>query len=222
MPATTRRTTKLKHANVGELLESLGVPASRVRLHPPPGRATKRDLLKLDVAGERLYELVERTLVEKAMGFKEGHLALELAFHFRLYLSRNDAGFLGGPDSFIELIPNLIRSPDISFISWDRCPERTVPERPFSPLIPNLAVEILSTSNTKAEMLRKRGEYFRAGVEAVWEIQPADRTAVAYAGPTDGVVLKSTGQLDGGSILPGFSLPLATLFASLKPLPRGK
>ena len=76
MPTITRRANR--HANLGELPESLGVPASRVCLDPPPGRATKRDLLKHDGAGGKLYEPVERTLVEKAMGFPESHVASQL------------------------------------------------------------------------------------------------------------------------------------------------
>ena len=217
MPATTRRTTKLKHANVGELLDSLGVSASRVCLDPPPGRATKRDLLKLDAACGKLHELVERTLVEKVMGFAESVYASELGRLLGNFVAEHNLGFVGGADALIEFAPSLVRLPDVCFVSWDRCPDGTLPTAAIAKVIPNLVVEVLSRSNTETEIARKRGEYFRAGVELVWEIDPAARTAVVHTGPMNAVSLKATGTLDGGTVLPGFTLPLAKLFDRRKP-----
>lgn len=197
--------------NVGELLRRLGVPASRVCLDPPPGKATKRDLLRLDGRSNKIYELVERTLVEKAMGFPESYLAIELGFIIRTFLEKSDLGILGGPDAMTELIPDLVRAPDVTFISWKRRPERTVPLDPINKLIPSLAVEILSPSNTRREMARKRSEYFRAGVELVWEIDPATRTAEVFTGPDVATAIGAAGTLDGGAVLPGFKLALAKL-----------
>ena len=207
--------------NLGELLRRLGVPASRVCLDPPPGKATKRDLLRLDGLGEKIYELVERTLVEKAMGFPESYLAMELGRIIGNYLDGADLGFLGGADALTELIPNLVRVPDVSFVSWSIRPERTVPLDPISQLIPSLVVEVLSPSNTRREMARKRSEYFRAGVELVWEIDPATRTAEVFTGPDDATAIGETGTLDGGTVLPGFKLALAKLFERLEK-PDGK
>lgn len=201
---------------MGELLRRLGVPASRVCLDPPPGKATKRDLLRLDGRCDRIYELVERTLVEKAMGSPESYLALELGRIIRNYLEESDLGFLVGPDAITELIPDLVRAPDVSFISWNRRPERTVPLDPIGKLIPSLAVEILSPSNTRRELARKRSEYFRAGVELVWEIDPATRTAVVFTSPDDSTAIPESGTLVGGTVLPGFKLVLAKLFARLE------
>ena len=82
-------------------------------------------------------------------------------------------------------------------------------------LVPNLAVEVLSESNTEPEMQRKVGEYFRSGVELVWLIDPAERTARVFRSPTDITELSAAGTLDGGAVLPGFSLPLTQLFAEL-------
>ncbi len=202
--------------NVGELLRRLGVPASRVCLDPPPGKATKRDLLRLDGQGEKIYELVERTLVEKTMGWPESYLAMELGFIIRSFLEQSDLGILGGPDAMTELIPDLVRAPDVTFISWSRRPERTVPMDAIGKLIPSLAVEILSPSNTRREMARKRSEYFRAGVELVWEIDPATRTAEVYTGPDDATAIGASGTLDGGTVLPGFKLALAKLFERME------
>jgi Uma2 family endonuclease len=64
-------------------------------------------------------------------------------------------------------------------------------------------------------MAAKRHDYFAAGVELVWEIDPDARTAVVYTAPAHGTTLTAADTLEGGTVLPGFDLPLATLFAEL-------
>ncbi len=212
-PKPAAKRPRLQFHNVGELLTHLGgVPASRVCLDPPLGTATKRDLIRLHATEDKLYELVDRTLVEKPTGSPESFLAAELIFLLRTFLQANDWGFLYAPDALIEMLPNLVRGPDVCFVSWDKRPDRTVPGEPISTLIPDLAVEVLSPDNTRAEMERKRGEYFRAGVRLVWEIDPAKRTADAYTAPD---ARTAVDVLDGGDVLPGFRLPLAKLFERL-------
>lgn len=170
----------------------------------------------MDGRGEKIYELVERTLVEKAMGFPESYLAMEIGFIIRGFLEDSDLGYLGGADAMTELIPDLVRAPDVTFVSWKRRPERTVPSDPIGQVIPSLVVEVLSPSNTRREMARKRSEYFRAGVELVWEIDPATRTAEVFTGPDDATDIDAAGTLDGGTVLPGFKLALAKLFERLE------
>jgi len=70
-------------------------------------------------------------------------------------------------------------------------------------------------SNTKAEMNRKRQEYFQAGVRLVWEIDPDARTVAVYTGPEQCTTLTQDQTLDGGDVLPGFTLSLRELFAEL-------
>jgi Uma2 family endonuclease len=210
---------RVRFATVADLLDRLCVPAERVCMDPPPGRATKQDLVRLDGKG-KLYELVDRTLVEKPMGSPEAYLAMELGWFLRNYVENHDTGFLAGADALIEILPNLVRGPDVSFVPWTRQPERTVPLDPISALIPTLAVEILSPSNTRKEMARKLDEYFRAGVLLVWIIDPVKRTAEVYTGPDAKAAVDA---LDGGDVLPGFRLPLAKLFEKLaKPAPSKK
>ena len=151
MPSATAP-ARVRFKHLADLLDRLGnVPADRICMHPAPGTATKRDLIRLDGNG-KLYELVDRTLVEKPMGSPESFLAARLIGRFEMFLDTNDAGFLYAPDALIEVLPNLVRGPDVSFIPWTRRPERTVPTEPISDLIPTLAVEILSPSNTRKEI----------------------------------------------------------------------
>lgn len=209
------RVSKPRARNLGELLGQLGVPASRVRLDPPPGRATKRDLLRIHGTDGKLYELVDRTLVEKPMGSPESYLALELARLLGNHVADRDLGFLYGADSLIEMLPGVVRGPDVCFVPWSKWPERTVPTEPISDLIPDLAVEILSSSDTRAESRRKVKEYFLAGVRLVWVLSPKTGTADVYTAPDEKTTIPATGSLDGGDVVPGFRMPLATLFGRL-------
>lgn len=107
------------------------------------------------------------------------------------------------------------RIPDVAFTSWNRLPGRRRPDSPVPLIAPNLAVEVLSRSNTPGEMSAKRQDYFSAGVELVWEIDPAARTVKAYTAPQQFTALGPNDVLDGGVVLPGFTLPVRDLFAEL-------
>lgn len=216
------RLKKPSFDNVEDLVVQLGrVPPRRIRLDPPPGMATKADLLVRHERGGKLYELIDGTLVEKPMGSPESYVAIELGRRIGNHVAESDLGFLYGADALIELIPDLVRGPDVCFISWNQRPDRMVPSNPISQLIPDLVVEVLSPRNTRGEMLRKRKEYFLAGVRIVWEIDPRTRTAVAYTAPDVRVAIPVDGTLDGGDVLPGFRLPLTKLFERLEP-PAGR
>ena len=100
-------------------------------------------------------------------------------------------------------------------ISWERLPGRRVPTEPIPDLAPDLAVEVVSESNTEEEMARKRREYFDAGVRLVWIVKPASRTVVVYRTPDQFTGLQAAQSLDGDAVLPGYILPLQDLFAEL-------
>lgn len=202
--------------NVADLLERLGgVSPVRVRLRPLPGLATEADVLDIHRRSGRLFELVEGTLVEKPMGLRESLLAMALGSILRAFVIPRDLGFVTGPDGPLRLLPGLVRLPDVAFVAWTTVPGRRVPEEPIPDLAPDLAVEILSASNTEKEMALKRDAYFRAGVRLVWIVDPSDRTARVYTGPDQVVHLDASGVLDGGDVLPGFVLPLRELFSEL-------
>ncbi|HEY3788928.1 MAG TPA: Uma2 family endonuclease, partial [Urbifossiella sp.] len=87
-------------------------------------------------------------------------------------------GYYTGADDLIEVLPKLVRGPDVSFTSWLRRPEMTVDFNFISRVIPDLTVEVLSRKNTRGEIARKLKEYFLVGVRLVWIIDLRQRTAV--------------------------------------------
>ena len=198
---------------VAELLESLGdIPPDRVRLAPLPGTATERDVIEVHDREGRLCELVDGTLVEKAMGYQEGELAFVLISYLGAFLRQHNLGIAAGPDGVLKLATGQVRIPDISFVSWDRLPGRKRPKTPIPRLPIDLAVEVLSPGNTKAEMARKLREYFEADTRLVWFIDPRSRTIRVFTDPDQPIVLKDGDTLDGGNVLPGFALPVCELF----------
>jgi Uma2 family endonuclease len=208
--------TAVKPETLQDLVEQLGnIPLSRVLVRPPLSLATEADLLDAQQRYNRLYELVDGVLVEKGMGYLESLLALALAGFLRDFVNPRNLGLVSGADGTVRLFPGLVRIPDVAFASWDRFPDRKVPEKPIPSLAPDLVIEVLSESNTPAEMERKRGEYFGAGVRMVWEVDPEPRTVTVYTPDGTVTVLDASRRLEGGDVLPGFALELRELFAEL-------
>ena len=79
-------------------------------------------------------------------------------------------------------------------------------------MVPDLAIEVISESNSAYEVLEKVNEYFAAGVSRVWVIYPDQAQVYLDASPTQIQVLKIGQELDGGDLLPGFHFPVAALF----------
>ena len=203
---------------LADLLERLGdIPLQRVRFRPPPGTATESDVLEAEGRDNRLCELVDGTLVEKGMGYQESLIALAIGSLLREFVVPRNLGLVSGADGMVRLFPGLVRIPDVAFVSWDRIPDGRVPPEPIPELAPDLVVEVLSPSNTVKEMRRKRREYFEVGVRLVWSVDPADRTVAVDSAPETSVKLDEARDdvLDGGEVLPGFVLPLRTLFGEL-------
>jgi Uma2 family endonuclease len=191
------------------------VPLSRILLRPAPGTATEQHVVEAAARTDRLFELIDGTLVEKAMGFRESVLAVFLAALLNEFVRPRNLGLVSGPDGTVRLFPGMVRIPDVAYASWARIPGGRIPQKPIPDLVPDLAVEILSESNTPAEMDRKRRDYFDAGVLLAWFIDPRDRSVSVFTSPDKPVVLHQGDTLDAGNVLPGFSIPLATLFGEL-------
>jgi Uma2 family endonuclease len=125
---------------IAELLHDLGdIPLQRVWLIPPPGTATEKDVIEANDKHDCLCELVDGTLVEKAMGQRESREAIVLGTILETYTENRDEGIIYGADATMRIMPNLVRIPDVSFVSWDRLPGRELPTEPIPDLVPTAA-----------------------------------------------------------------------------------
>src|SRR5919197_2011936 len=203
----------LTAVTVSDLLHQLGdIPPERVRLQPPPGTATEADVVTVHSREDRLCELVDGVLVEKTMGYYESYIAATLIRLIGNFVVAHDLGIVAGADGMMRLAPGLVRIPDVSFVSWEKLPGRRLPRQAIPDLVPDLTVEVLSGGNTPREMARKLDECFSLGVRLVWLVNPETETIEVYTSRDQSIVLDTSAMLDGGVVLPGFTLPIHTLF----------
>jgi Uma2 family endonuclease len=214
LPASSPAPTQPAFDTVADLLHQLGdVPPERILWDPIPGTATEADVIRhVDGDNKRLVELVDGTLVEKAMGAYESRVGGVLYRLMDAFAEQLDLGLCYPADATLRILPRQVRLPDVSFVPWSKLPNRELPAEPIAGLVPDLAAEVLSKSNTRREMERKRRDYFSAGVRLVWQIDPDTRTAQVFTGPDVFTDIPSDGALDGADVLPGFRLQLAELF----------
>jgi Uma2 family endonuclease len=203
----------LRFRTVADLIENLGdIPAERIRVDPVPGTATEQDVLTAHNTDNRLCELVDGVLVEKTAGLDESRIAAALGTIRDIYVCNHNLGIVFGADGTMKIMPGLVRIPDVSFVSWSRLPERKLPKEPIPDLVPDLAVEVLSESDTPKEMLRKLHEYFVAGVRQAWLVDAEAREIRVYSAEKKHRRYRDGNTIRGGKLLPGFTLGLSELF----------
>jgi Uma2 family endonuclease len=192
-----------------------GIPLERIRMSPLPGTATEKDVLEAESRTGRICELIDGVLVAKTGGYYESLIAVEISFLLKVFLKTHDLGVVLGADGTLQILPKQVRIPDVCFIAWERFPNRQLPREPIPALAPDLAVEVLSPSNTPQEMQRKLHDYFTAGVRLVWYVDASTRSARSYTSENEFVEISESQSLSGGDVLPGFELPLRDLFAKV-------
>lgn len=206
-PITTEMT-------VGDLFDRFGpIPLWRIVFDPAPGTATFDDVLARYYRTGRFCELVDGVMVEKDISFDASRMACLLAAPICQSAEARKLGVVSGEQEFIRLTTGNVRGPDVTFVKSDRFPGGRMPEEPLPALVPTLAVEVMSPGNTKREMANKLADYFRSGVELVWFVYPEQKQVVVFTSDEKITELGVTDTLDGGSVLPGFSLVLSKLFA---------
>lgn len=159
------------------------------------------------------YELIDGELQRMSPAFGE-HGEVEVAFISHLdhhvrprrlgKVYSGDTGFVFSRD------PDTVLCPDVAFVHADRLPPP--PRRRYMTVIPDLVVEVVSPSNSAADVAQRVRRYLEAGVRLIWLAYAKDRRVVAHA---PGQAPREYGiedVLDGGGVLPGFRLALADLF----------
>lgn len=157
-------------------------------------------------------ELVEGRLVREQLPNPEhAWLASKLTGRIREHVRRNRLGLTFAEVGFVLAVdPPTVRGPDIAFIARENLPRGGLP-RGFWTIPPDLAVEVVSPSNTRAEVREKVLEYLAAGTRLVWVVDPHSRSVTAYRSRTEVRRLTGPDTLDGLDVLPGFRLEIAEL-----------
>jgi Uma2 family endonuclease len=158
-------------------------------------------------------ELVRGRLVrEPPAGMDHGRVEIRLAVLIANFADRHALGDVFSADTGYVLFedPPTVRVPDVSFVSVARLPSPEDSIR-FGRMAPDLAVEVISPSNTATEIIEKIADYLNAGTRLLWIVEPRRRCVTVHR--ADEVrLLREGDELEGYEVLPGFSVPVARIF----------
>jgi len=130
------------------------------------------------------------------------------------YVRESRLGRLYGADGGFVLFPDrpTVWVPDAAFVRADRAPQGEA-RKSFPRLAPDLVVEVLSPSDRTSEVVAKLEMYQEAGVPLIWLVDPDKETVTIIAACQPTRVVKPGDALDGGEVLPDFTVPVAEIFA---------
>ena len=160
------------------------------------------------------YELWEGVLKELSpSSLKPGIVAARMVGVLLKYVETHDLGYVSTAEAgyILNSNPHTVVASDIAFVGGDRFPDG-LPESGFSPLPPDLAVEVISPTDRKADIAQKQELYRKAGVPLVWWVDPERKTVTVHRLGQAPETVEATGVLDGGGVLPEFTLELGTIF----------
>jgi Uma2 family endonuclease len=167
------------------------------------------------MGGDARYELWEGVLKEVSpTSVKPGIVGARLLGAILNHVEAHGLGYVTGADGgyILSSNPHTVVAPDIGFFRSGRYPE-DYPERGYYPMPPDLAIEVISPTDERADMEKKQKLYARADVPLVWWVDPEARTVTIHRPDQAPEALNTSGTLDGGDVLPGFALPVERLFA---------
>lgn len=164
--------------------------------------------LHLPENAERRFELLAGEITEVPSNTYSSHIALMLGAALVTYIKGKNLGFITG-EAGMYTVSGEYYAPDVAFMSKAR--QAALPRDIFNPLAPDLAVEVVSPSDVEKNLRVKVANYLAAGT-VVWVIYPQTQQAEIYAPGQPVQMIDASGSLEGGSVIPGFTLPLRDLF----------
>jgi Uma2 family endonuclease len=165
-------------------------------------------------AGRRL-ELVEGVICEMSpAGGEHGEVAMEIGSLIRNFVKAHNLGRVTAAETgtIIAQAPdgkNTVRGPDVGFISRERAPQPLADK--FVPIVPDLAVEVVSPWDRADDIEAKVQDYLLHGVQLVWVVYPSSKTIIMHTTETIRR-LNAADTLDGGTVLPGFTVTVGEIF----------
>jgi Uma2 family endonuclease len=162
---------------------------------------------------DKRYELIDGELVEMAPSTKKNsYIAMQLGKLLSNFVDANNLGYVFGADAGYDVSPGNTLIPDVSFISKTGSPE--FPTGNILP--PDIAIEVISPSETPRSITSKTERYLGMGTKQVWNIYPDEQVVEIWRmGENDELRMQSLTAvmvLTGGDILPAFELPLKIIF----------
>ncbi len=144
-------------------------------------------------------------------GAAHGAVVVNVTLHLGSFVKANDLGRVFGAETgfIIARDPDSVRAPDVAFVRQTRL-EGGIPAQ-FFPGAPDIAVEVLSPSDSASKVHEKAEDWLRAGCQEVWLVDPQRKT-VSKCTLSGSSVLHAPQETIISDLLPGFQLPVAELF----------
>jgi Uma2 family endonuclease len=184
-----------------------------VTMNPTQTHTTADELLRLPDDGCR-YELIRGELRRMPpAGSEHGAIAINIGVVIGQFVKTHGLGVVFGAETGFKLAsdPDTVRAPDLAFVRRERIPPEGMPQGCW-PGAPDLAVEVVSPSDTYTAVEEKVREWLDAGTRLVLVVTPRTRTVTMHASQTQVTRLTESDLLTGGEVLPGFSCRVAELF----------
>ena len=178
-----------------------------------PKLLTAEDLLRLYSEGVR-GELIRGELCKTmSVGGEHGETVMKLGYILMGFALPRRLGRIAGSDAgvLLERHPDTVREPDVLFISAERLP-LDVRVTGYYELVPDLVVEVASPSDSRRSVHDKARMWRSYGAPLVWAVYPATRSVDVHRADGSIVTLREDDTLDGGEVLPGFSIPVRDIF----------
>ncbi len=181
---------------------------------PKPALITAEEFMRMDDSEGVRAELIRGVICE--MG-GAGHVASAIAIKFAHYLvgfvAPRRLGIVSGADGGVRLerTPDTVRIPDVMFISAERMSPEEYRDF-FAEAIPDIVVEVKSRTDSVSETHDKARMWRSHGVPLVWAAYPETRTIDVHRADGSVITLTDADTLDGGEILPGFSVAVSDIF----------
>ncbi|MBE0703703.1 MAG: Uma2 family endonuclease [Afipia sp.] len=165
---------------------------------------------------EKLIELVNGEIVEMSKpGGKHGIRAMSVGAQLHNFVMAHNLGWVTAAETgyILGRSPSgrdTVRGLDVAFVTRERAPDG-LPDG-LVPFAPDFAAEIISPGNSAADIHAKVRELLRAGTRLIWLFYPDTETVVVHTPPSDAQTLERDALLDGGDVLPGFTLAAKDIF----------
>ena len=172
------------------------------------------ELLEPPIDGDlATFDLVDGFRVERNMSNVANVMSFRIGALLEALLGGHNAGFVA-TEAIFRLKPGgKPRRPDVAYVAADRFDLRTATEKDPWDAVPNLAVEVISPSNTVAEIEEKLEEYFAAGVLLALVVSARARRVSAYRSTKDVTIYEGNDSVDLSPALPGAALRLDDLYS---------
>ena len=161
---------------------------------------------------DKRYELDEGELIEMTRpAYRHNRVLMKLLYALEGYFRENPIGEGLLSENLYALSSLTRRAPDAAVILGDR--RKELEGAKVIPIVPDIAAEVLSPSETPRMIHRKLKQYFEAGVKEVWLIDPESREVEIWTGPQLPEHELAGDAAITSPLLPNFALPLKELFS---------